>query len=383
MSGAHARSAAGSTAPGPWRAVVDVGSVSTGLLLTDGEQRIRRSVDTRLGAGTLAADGGIVSDAISADALQQLDSVLADYRRLAEGKQAPILAIGTAAARRPTNRADLETVVADRLGVPLRVVSSAEEAALTFTGACSHLPGDGRTSSTPADPTTTRTTTSPTGPVVTIDLGGGSTEFACTATSGAAMPEPGTAQIGGPVVSWSAPIGGVLITQAYLHGDPPRPEELSAALSVVELHLDDLRREIPPLASALADPDAVVLGVGGVVTVAAVEIGLLDVDPLNGDADGPVHGLELDRAAIEDVFRTLATETRDDRVHNPGLPASRVDDIVGGCVVLVETMRQFGIETIVVSQRGLADGALLHGDHDGTRFDPGQTAGRAIGDRSR
>ena len=101
-----------------------------------------------------------------------------------------------------------------------------------------------------------------------------------------------------------------------------------------------------------------VLGLGGVATVAAVELGLLDVDPLNGDGDGPVHGIPLAREAVEDVFRTLATESRADRAHNPGLPPSRVENIVGGCVVLVETMRQLAIDTITVSQRGLADGAL-------------------------
>ena len=322
-----------------WRAVIDIGSVSTGLLLTDGEHRVRRSVDTRLGAGSLAPNGDVIPGAIAAAALDELRSVLVDYRHLVDQRGAAIQAIGTSVARRASNLADLDAVVADALGVPLRVVDAREEAELTFAGARSCVPTDDGGA----------------GPhVVTIDLGGGSTEFAAGGGERAAA-----GGAGGPVESWSAPIGGVLITQAYLHGDPPEPEELSAALSVVELHLDDLRRDAPALAAALNDPGTVVVGLGGFVTIAAVEVGLLDDDPLNGDGDGPVHAAELDRAAIEDVFRTLATETRLDRAHNPGLPATRVDDIVGGCVVLVETMRQFGLETVVVSQRGLADGALL------------------------
>ena len=80
------------------------------------------------------------------------------------------------------------------------------------------------------------------------------------------------------------------------------------------------------------------------------------MDPGNGDGDGPLHGFELSREALEDVFRTIATENRADRAHNPGLPATRVHDIVGACAVLVEAVRQWDLDPIVVSQRGLADG---------------------------
>jgi exopolyphosphatase/guanosine-5'-triphosphate,3'-diphosphate pyrophosphatase len=323
----------------PWRAVVDVGSVSTGLLLTDGDQRIRRSVDTHLGAGKVAAGGETVEAAIDATALDKLRSVLSDYRHLASSVgadgAASIRALGTSAARRASNRAELEAVVVETLGVPLDVLDPAGEATLAFAGACS--------GPRPARSGVDRAGAGP-GKVVTIDIGGGSTDFA--------VGEPGA----DPAV-WSMPLGGALVTDAYLAADPPSADELSAALSVVELHLDDVKREAPPIVEAIQDQGTLLLGLGGIVTIAAVEVGLLDVDPLNGDGDGPLHGLRLERDAVEEVFRTLATEARIDRAYNPGLPPSRVDDIVGGCILLVETMRQFGIEEITVSQRGLADGA--------------------------
>jgi exopolyphosphatase/guanosine-5'-triphosphate,3'-diphosphate pyrophosphatase len=151
------------------------------------------------------------------------------------------------------------------------------------------------------------------------------------------------------------PIGGSLLTDAYLTSDPPRPEELSAALSIVELHIDDLRRERPELGADLGS--ATVLALGSVTTVAAIEVGLSGgIDPVNGDGDGPLHAFELSRAAAEDVFRTVATESRQDRAHNPGLPLSRVDAIVGAAAVLVEAMRRLALDRVVVSQRGLLDG---------------------------
>jgi exopolyphosphatase/guanosine-5'-triphosphate,3'-diphosphate pyrophosphatase len=317
--------------------VVDLGSVSTSLLLTDGRERIRRSVDTNLGAGALTASGEPRPSSIGAEALTDLQAALADFRRLADDVGAEVRVVATAAARRASNRTALETIVADSFGEPLDVLDSHDEAALAFAGACTGIAA--------AEPTQRA--------IVTIDLGGGSTDFA-------------VGDVGGSATVWSMPIGGVLVTDAFLAGDPPRPEELSAALSVVGLHVDDLRREAPAIVEALTESGEesgpTVLGLGGVATVAAVEIGLLEVDPLNGDGDGPVHGLRLSHDAVEDVFRTLATESRADRAHNPGLPPSRVENIVGGCVVLVETMRQLAIDTITVSQRGLADGALTRPD---------------------
>src|SRR3546814_5481286 len=51
-----------------------------------------------------------------------------------------------------------------------------------------------------------------------------------------------------------------------------------------------------------------------------------------------------------DVFRTLATESLADRVHNPGLEEARADVIVGGCCVLVALMRTLGLDEVLVSE---------------------------------
>ena len=89
---------------------------------------------------------------------------------------------------------------------------------------------------------------------------------------------------------------------------------------------------------------------GSIITIAAVELGLIDFDATR------LHGFELTRDAAEDVFRTLATERLSDRVHNPGLPADRADIIVGGCCVLVGVMRRLRLDSLVVSTHNLLDG---------------------------
>ena len=158
------------------------------------------------------------------------------------------------------------------------------------------------------------------GPFLVVDIGGGSTEFAYGADT--------------VLGTHSADMGCVRITERYLEHDPPRPEELTAALSVVELHLDDVEREIPGVTGARR-----LVGLAGTVSaVAAIEQGLAEYDR------DRIHHFELTKAAAEDVFRTLATETRTQRLENPGMEAGRVDVIVGGMIILVRIMRQFGFD---------------------------------------
>ncbi len=152
-----------------------------------------------------------------------------------------------------------------------------------------------------------------------------------------------------PDIDLEFPLGYKNITDLYLGADPPRPEELSAALSVVELHLDDISRELGAERSLddgrsrfdMTVRDGVVSGVGPLlVNVAAVEV---------GSADFELEGFVLTREAVEDVFRTIATESLADRAYNPGLDAEWTDLILGGGCLVVEMMRCWDIDSITLS----------------------------------
>jgi exopolyphosphatase/guanosine-5'-triphosphate,3'-diphosphate pyrophosphatase len=174
------------------------------------------------------------------------------------------------------------------------------------------------------------------GPFLVFDLGGGSTEFVYGTTG----PD------GGIEASRSADVGCVRLTERFLAGDPPAPEDLTAAISYTESWLDDVMVAIPQLGEART-----VIGLAGTVsTVAAVEIGLATYDR------DQIHHFVLTKAAAEDVFRTLATEKRVDRLHNPGLEEARADVIVGGCCALVAIYRRLGLEEVLVSEADILDG---------------------------
>ena len=296
-------------------AAIDCGTNSTRLLVArpgDGgrsETLERRMAITRLGAGVGA------SATLAPAAIARTVEVLGSYRSVLDRHGVERLRItATSAARDAVNRSELFDAAEEVVGVRPELLSGQEEARLSFVGATAEL-----------DPSA--------GPYLVVDIGGGSTEFA-VGTSG----EPDAAV--------SVDTGCVRLTEQYLHGDPPRPEELSAALDVVEAHLDDVVREAPATKEA-----ALMVGLAGTVsTVAAVELGLPRYD------SQLIHHFRLSRAAAEDVFRTLATERRADRIHNPGLEEARADVIVGGCCILVAVLRYFDLDACLVAEADILDG---------------------------
>ena len=115
-------------------------------------------------------------------------------------------------------------------------------------------------------------------------------------------------------------MGCVRITEQFLDPIRPRPRSCRTRSPSVRDLVADVPRVIPGATEA-----ATLVGLAGTVTtVAAIELGIPEYDPEQ------IHHFVLTRAAAEDVFRTLATETAEQRAHNPGLEPGRVDVIVGG-----------------------------------------------------
>jgi exopolyphosphatase/guanosine-5'-triphosphate,3'-diphosphate pyrophosphatase len=292
-------------------AAIDIGSNSTNLLIVDQSgktlERVVRS--TRLGAN-LATTG-----ALSDEAIQRTLDCLSEYESLIKRHNVSHRrTVATAACRAANNTNQFFAEVKKISGTEPELISGEIEGALSFVGATSAL--DEKMST------------------LVVDIGGASTELMV-----------GTETLDFVV---SIPFGAVNITEAELHRDPPRPEELTNAISLVSDAVDDVAHNFP----LIGHVERVVGVAGTIVTVAAVEIGQKTFDPL------ALHKLKLSREAVEDVFRTLATEPLSDRVFNPGLPRDRADIIVGGCCVLVAVMRRLQISELTVSQYNLLDGLI-------------------------
>jgi exopolyphosphatase/guanosine-5'-triphosphate,3'-diphosphate pyrophosphatase len=303
-------------------AAIDCGTNSTRLLVADAGPRgtadgtttvERRMRITRLGRGVDA------TGALAPEAVDLTLEVLREYRAALDRHGVErVRMTATSAARDAANRELFFEPAAEIVGTAPELLSGDEEGRLAFAGATAKL-----------DPAR--------GPFLVVDIGGGSTEFAVGAGGG-----------GPPDGVVSVDVGCVRVTEKFLHRDPPAPEELSQALSVVRDHLDDVARELPAATEA---PTLVGLA-GTVTTIAAIELGLPDYDR------DRIHHFVLTRQAAEDVFRTLATEPRAERVHNPGLEEGRVDVIVGGAAVLVAVMRFFDFNECLVSEADILDGLI-------------------------
>ena len=293
-------------------AAIDCGTNSTRLLVHDGQRSLERLMRiTRLGQG-VDATGRLAPDAIE----RTLD-VLREYRRVIDRLGVTTTRMtATSAARDAENRDAFFDGARAVIGVDAELLSGDEEGRLSFVGATADL--------APTD-----------GPFLVVDIGGGSTEFSY-----------GTIEC---EYTRSIDIGCVRLTEKYIHHDPPRPEELVACLSIVEAYVDEIVREFPDIA---ASPSFVGLA-GTVSTTAAVELGLAEYDR------DRVHHFVLTRAAVEDVFRTLATENRAERLGNPGLEVGRADVIVGGLCVLVQIMRQLDLDECLVSESDILDGLVM------------------------
>lgn len=296
----------------PAFAAIDCGTHSTRLLIAAPSGReLKRCINiTNLGEGL--SDTGVLLES----AMLRTQECLAEYMQaIREHGVSEYRIVATSAARDAHNRDEFFAKVAEVAGRHPELLSGETEARTAFAGATSAL-----------DPAV--------GPYLVCDIGGGSTEFAFGSQQCEAV--------------FSADMGSSRLTQQFIKHDPALPEELSACISVVQLHLDDLLAAVPKA----GDAKQLVGLAGTVTTAAAVEIGLIDYDP------EAVHHFRLTKEAAEDVFRTLATEDREQRLSNPGLHPGRADVIVGGLCILVKVMRYLDFEECLVSEADLLDGLI-------------------------
>jgi exopolyphosphatase/guanosine-5'-triphosphate,3'-diphosphate pyrophosphatase len=297
-------------------AVVDVGTNSTRLLVADvGAGRVRRELErsttvTRLGEGV--DDTG----RLAVEAVERVLAACASYRELIDRHGAErVVAVLTSAVRDAENGPGLEGTLRERFGFEATTITGEREARLTFTGA-----------------TAARAYT---GPLMVLDIGGGSTEMVVGHDSAVEF-------------FVSTQIGSVRHTERFLRADPPTQDALDACRSAVRAGLADA---VPADVRASARDGIAVAGTP--TSFAAIDLRL---EPYDRDrVDG--HRLSLERC--EEILAQLARKPPAERRAVPGLHPDRAPTIVAGGVILAEAMRLFGLGEIEVSEHDILDGAAL------------------------
>jgi exopolyphosphatase / guanosine-5'-triphosphate,3'-diphosphate pyrophosphatase len=295
-------------------AALDVGTNTVLMLIvernTDGAIRTLADLSriTRLGRGVDSS--GMLEPESAARTLDAIVEFTAQARALGADK---ILTAATAALRDAGNGADFVTQVRQRAGVELEMVTGETEAELSYLAVKEGLKLD------PADK------------ALIVDIGGGSTELI--------RAEPGR-----KLDVASLQIGSVRLTERLLHHDPPTVREAA-----------DLRLAVDESLQALGwdfSPDAMVGIAGTVTTVCAVALGMEKYDPVI------IHGHRMSRAEVLAVIAQLGAVPLEERKKIPGVEMGRADIIFAGAGILERVMACFGMDEVIVSDRGVRWGLI-------------------------
>ncbi|HEU4345479.1 MAG TPA: Ppx/GppA phosphatase family protein [Candidatus Binatia bacterium] len=241
--------------------------------------------------------------------------VLADFKATADRYRVKaIKAVGTSALREASDaKSFLKS--AQKIGIPLEVLSEEEEARLISLGIMSglrfHLPLG-----------------------LFLDIGGGSVELAVANTTNI-------------FCLFSLPLGAVRLTESFMTSDPPRHKEIRNLRDFVQDKLKPVVRRIEKEKFTMS------FGSGGTVTA------LAETDTrVAGDTKAGSLSI-LRRSRLKALLGVLIGLPVTERASMISGDPKRADIIIAGGLVLHEIMSAIGLDYLFVSRRGLRDGLMI------------------------
>lgn len=296
-------------------AAVDCGTNTIKLMVADLDAATGRA-DVHVRESRMVRLGQAVDQTgeLAPEALERTFAAIEEYAALV--REHPVERIrfcATSAARDARNGEVFAAGVEARLGVRPDVVAGSEEAGLSFDGAVRNL----------REPHP--------GPLLVLDVGGGSTELIL-----------GTRESGAQQVH-SMDVGSVRMHERHLRDDPPTPAQVEAAIDDIDAALD----------ACPVDPStaATVVGVAG--TILTVAAGVLGLDRYDRDRiDQSVLPREAVHAQVEAFLAQAVAERLALAYMHPG----RADVIAAGGLVLDRVLRRTGVDALVVSESDILDG---------------------------
>lgn len=300
----------------PRCAVVDIGTNSVRLLIAelDADAKVRQ-VERHIRVTRLGQDVD-KTGTLRADAIARTAAVLADYAdrwRAARIPDARVVLMATSAARDASNADAFTQAAVAACGLAPIVISGELEAEIAFLGA---------------------TADQPPGPMLVIDIGGGSTEFVLADADGVV------------VGSTSQQIGCVRLTERS--GPPPYTHE--QVMRIRDAARAVITEAVRVLASRV-DPATTLIGVAGTVTTLAALA--LDLPAYLPDE---IHGTRLEQAVLKDWIHRI-TEMDAQAIESLGpVEGNRGDVLPVGAIILDEIMDAFGLDAVIASEHDSLDG---------------------------
>lgn len=295
-------------------AAIDIGTNTILLLIVEETPEGLPRPIADLETTTRLGEGFVRTREINPPAMHRTIEAIEGYLSLCRREETTeVVAIGTGALREARNRSEFLRRVRARCELNVEIISGQEEARLSYLAVA-------------------RDRTWSPGPLIVIDVGGGSTEWIYGGISG-------------EVRVLSMDIGAVTVTEQFLISDPVKEEEYQVMTS----HVKKVMTEIPPLKE-----HPPVVGIGGTITtLLAVKRGLKEFDPSH------IHRGLLKLQDIKGQIERLKILPLEKRKLIVGLPPERADIIVAGAVILFHSLVRLGSDRIRVSCHGLRHGILF------------------------
>jgi exopolyphosphatase/guanosine-5'-triphosphate,3'-diphosphate pyrophosphatase len=319
-------------APDPQRvAAIDCGTNSLRLLIADINPASHQLTDVQRRMEIVRLGQGVdATGRLAPDALTRTFAMLGEYARaIADSGATNVRLVATSATRDASNAEEFTAGVQRILGVDPEVITGADEAYLSFSGATAEL-DIGSQPGAPESPGR------PEPPFLVVDIGGGSTEFVFGEAD--ADSQHGLSAL-------SVNIGCVRLTERYLHDDPPRRDQAAAAIEDIDAALATVAESVP------AERARTLVGLAGsVTTLTAIALGLTAYDPAR------IHHARISARRVHDVAADLLTRNHAQRAAMTVIHPGRVDVIGAGALILDRVMNRFGFGEMVASEHDILDG---------------------------
>lgn len=279
--------------------VIDIGSNSVRLMLSDGERTLNKENEVTALAQGQGEDSMLKKEAIERTAL----AVFNFYRSARRFGAEEIYAFATASARKAKNKKQLTDRIEELTGLRVQIIGGEEEAFLGATGA---LGGEKN------------------GAV--IDVGGASTEL--------------TVRINNEIVySKSVDIGAVFLTELF-------GQDRSRVKEFVDKKLTAFN-DAPKILGC-------VFGIGGTATsVAAI---LQRLEPYDATK---THGFVFETERLERLVCELYDMSVEDRAKLKGLQKKRAEIIANGAEILLSVLKKIQSDSMKVSESDNLEGYLI------------------------
>ena len=274
--------------------VIDVGSNSVRLMVTDGIFCKKNLITTRLGSGFLS-DGSLSTEAmlVTVKAINELKNLAL------ENGANKIYAFATAAVRNAKNQKDFVSLVKDVCNLQLDVVSGELEAELAVKGALKNQKG------------------------IVIDIGGASSEIAVSS--------------GEKILYYrSYKVGAVTLFKGYER----REKDICDYLDTI-------------IENSSEFDYSVVKGVGGTLTsLAVISLGLKEYNP------SIVNGHYISIKELNSIKDYLYPVTPKDLSKTYAVDEKRAEIIAGGASILLKLLSNYKLGGVTVSESDNLEGYL-------------------------